>query len=297
VEHFEYLGSVVQRLHGEFRSLYFVLLPIFFCLALVMAWFRGEGSAFIDLVRRAFVATILLIAFREATDGISLISKGLAERISDMSGLEGFIRMAGEKVDSYAKADTSLLIGVNDLMVSILSFVSYVFLYGARYVTVALYHFSWTFLSLLAPFLLLFHLFSSSMTANLFRSLVEIASWRIVWAVLSAILTALPFGDAYRVEGGYITIALINFIVAICMLGTPWVVHALVGSGFASVSGTIGAGSVAAIMSIPKRGAAVAHAGRDAIVGARQLVDRPHSAVRRSAPFTSRGREIDKGHR
>lgn len=243
MDQFAFLGSLVTRLHGEFHQLYYLLLPLFFAGALMVSWFQGMGARpdFLGVLKRVVLGTLLLVAFPEITNVILLISEGLTKKISDMSGLDSFIEIASQKTKDYTLSPTTLLVGFNDLMISMMSFGSYVFLYAARYITVAMYHFSWAFLVLLAPFILLFNAFTNTMTMGLFRSLIEIASWRVVWAVLSAILTALPFGQSYQVEGGYVTIAIINFVIAICMLGTPLVVHSLVGHGFASVAGTISA--------------------------------------------------------
>ncbi len=276
MDQFSYLGDVVMRLHGEFRNLYYLLLPLFFALALILTWFRGAGQGpdFVQVLKRAFVATLLLAAFSEIADAILMISKGLSERISDMSGLDGFIKMASEKSKGYSMSTTSLLLQFNDLLIATLSFLSYLFLYGARYITVAMYHFSWVFLTLLSPFLLLFHLFSSNLTVALFRSLIEVASWRVVWAILSAILTALPFGHSYQVEGAYITIVIINFLVATCMLITPLVVHSLVGSGFASVAGQVSRSATSMMMAMPSRMKTMNQISRSTLSTARDVVSR-----------------------
>ena len=281
MDNFALLGSVAVRLHGEFRTLYYMLLPLFFALAVAITWFRGPngGPDFVQVLKRAFIATLLLVGFTEMTDTILWISKGLSEKISDMSGLDAIIGMAGDKAKSYTLSTTSILIGFNDLIIAVLSFLSYLILYAARFITVAMYHFSWVFLTLLAPFLLLFHVFSSTLTVSLFRSMIEIASWRVVWSVLSAMLTALPFGNAYQAEGGYITVVIINFIIALAMLGTPFVVHSLVGSGFSSIAGTISSGAAAAIVAVPIKAQSVATIGRSAISDVRTVAARPITMI------------------
>ena len=81
----------------------------------------------------------------------------------------------------------------------------------------------------------------------------EVASWKIVWAILGAMLAALSFGDAYRAEGNYLTLMVMNFIIAIAMLATPMVVRSLVGSGLHSMSSTLGPAAVAAMAAAPAR--------------------------------------------
>lgn len=267
MENFELLGALAQKLHMELRNTYYLLLPLFFCLSLAFTWFKAPtgGPDFLESVKRAFISTLLLAGFQEITDTILFITTGLADKISDMQGLDMFMQMAGEKARSYTMSTTSLLIGFNDLVIATLTFLSYFLLYFARYVMVAVYHFSWVFLSLIAPIVLLFHLFSPKMSLNLFKSLLEIASWKVVWAVLSAMLAALPFGNAYASSGGYLTIIVMNFVIAIAMLGTPVIVKSLVGGGFSSFASSLGPITAAAMMAAPTRAMTAMRMGRAAV--------------------------------
>lgn len=268
MENFELLGALAQKLHMELRNTYYLMLPLFFCISLVVTWLKAPtgGPDFIETVKRAFISTLLLAGFQEITDTILFITSGLAGKISDMQGLDMFLQMAGEKAKSYTVSPTSLVLGFNDLIVASLSFLSYIILYIARFLMVAVYHFSWVFLSLIAPILLLFHIFSPKMTLNLFKSMIEIASWKVVWAVLSAMLAALPFGNAYATSGNYLTVIVLNFVIAISMLCTPLVVKSLVSGGFTAFADTLGPITAAAMLATPTKAAAVMKVGR-AVLG------------------------------
>ncbi|MBI3557952.1 MAG: hypothetical protein HY074_16945 [Deltaproteobacteria bacterium] len=264
MDQFALLGSLALRLHNEFRALYYVLLPVFFALSLVFAWFRNPqgGPDFIEAIKRAFVATLLLVGFAEMTDAILFVTSGIATKIDDMSGFDSLLKMAGEKARSYTISPTTVILAFNDLLVASIAFLSYIILYVARYIMVALFHFSWIFLTIIAPLVLLFHLFSPKITLNLFRSMVEVASWKVVWAVLSAMLAALPFGNEYMADGNYLTVIVLNFVIALCMLGTPLVVHALVGSGLSSMTGALGPAVAATMIAAPAKAATVMKFGR-----------------------------------
>ncbi len=255
MDNFALLGDLALKMNQEFQSLYYLLLPLFFAVAIVIDWFRGpnQGGNFVDTLKRAFVATLLLVGFQEMIGAILLIANGLSDKISDMSGLDQLLQMAATKAKSYPMSATSLLLGANDLIIATLSFLSYLVLYVLRYFMVAVYHFSWVFLTILAPILLLFHLFTSQITVNLFRSVIEIASWQVVWSVLSSILLALPYGNAYVADGNYLTVIVINFVVAMCMFGTPLIVHALVGNGFSAMAGTLGPVAASLMVAAPAK--------------------------------------------
>lgn len=266
---FELLGSLMKDLHQQFVTIYYLMLPVFFALSIAMAWFRSpQGSIeFLDILKRAVIATLLLVAFPDISRAIIYVADGVTEKIDALNSIDVMVRMAQEKSEAYSASTTSLLLQFNDLIIAVLSFLSFLVLYIARYITIAMYHFFWIFFMVTAPLLLLFNLFASTsqITINLFKGMMEVASWKIVWAILGAMLTALSFGDAYKAEGNYLTLIVMNFVIAIAMLATPMMVKSLVGSGLQSMSSTLGATAVAAMVAAPARAAMVATKSRKAL--------------------------------
>lgn len=269
MDQFSLLGSTASQLQQEFIRIYYLALPAFFALALLFDWVRNpRGSPdFVDTLKRAFIATILVASFKEISDGIFTLATAISDRISDLSGLDQIIQMASDRCKTYHLSSTSILLGFNDFMISVFSFGSYLLLYLARYITVALYHFMWLLLSILSPPLMLFYLFraTESIPIHLFKTLCEVACWRIVWAVLSVMITSLSFGNAYAADGQYVTVLILNFVIAIAMLGTPLVVKALIGNGLSSLSETLAAGATAALVAGPGKLTAVASVGREVL--------------------------------
>ena len=283
MDNFAPLGSLLLKLHQEFVTLYYLLLPVFFALALAIDWIRNPAGSpdFLETLKRAIVSTLLVVAFQEIADTILAITSGIAERISDLSGIDEYIAMAKEKIHSYPSSPISILMGANDMLLAAISFLSYFIVYFARYVIVAVYHFMWVFLCILSPLLILFNLFrgTSQITINLFKGLVEVASYKIVWAVLSAMLTSLAFGKGYLADGGYLTVVVLNFVIALSLLATPLLVHSLVGGGVTGLGQTLATGAVAAIATAPAKSASVVSFGLDAIQNPRGLVRHAASHV------------------
>lgn len=277
---FELLGSLAQSLHQEFVNMYYLFLPVFFALAVVVAWFRSPTGSpeFLDIIKRAVVATILLAAFPDISNAILYVTEGVADKIDKLNSLDNLIRMAQQKSEGYSMSVTSVILQFNDLIIATLSFLSYLILYIARYLTIAMYHFFWIFFMISAPLLLLFNLFEGTqqITKNLFKGMIEVACWKIVWAILGAMLAALSFGDAYQAEGSYLVLIVMNFVIAIAMLMTPSIVKSLVGGGMQSMSSAIGAASVAAMAAAPARAATMAATSRTAINTAGNFV---HSKI------------------
>jgi hypothetical protein len=266
---FELLGSLMKDLHIEFVRMYYLMLPVFFALAVAVAWFRSpQGSPeFLDILKRAIISSLLLAAFPEISKAILFIAEGITERIDHMSGIDTVLKMAQAKSEGYSMSLSSALLQFNDLLIATLSFLSYLLLYIARYLMIAMYHFFWAFFIVSAPLLLLFNLFTGTtqITANLFKGMIEVASWKIVWAILGAMLTALSFGDAYQTEGNYLILIVMNFVIAIAMIMTPMIVRSLVGPGLQSMSSAIGPLAVAAMGSVPAKSASAYGIGRQAL--------------------------------
>lgn len=261
---FNQLSPLMQQLHGEFVKIYFLMLPPFFALAVCLQWFKSPSGSvdFLDILRRAIVSTLLLIAFPEISQAIASVADGIAEKIDRADSLQMILDQASQKIDTYTFSAKDVLLMFDDLFISILTFVSYWFLLFARYLNVVMYNFFWIFLLIVSPLLLLFNLFqgASHITVNLFRSMMEVASWKIVWAILGAMLTSLSFGNMYTIEGSYITLTLMNFVIALAMIFTPVVVRALVGTGMQQAAGVLG--PVALMTAVYTRGQAVAAVSR-----------------------------------
>lgn len=245
---FELLGSLMNDLHQEFVGMYYLLLPVFFSLAVAFAWFRSPSGSpeFLDIVKRAVVSTILLVSFPDISAAILNIADAIAFRIDELNGIEAVLKMAEEKSQSYDYSATSLLLRFDDLIIGVLSIASYILLYVARYLTIAMYHFFWLFFMVSSPLLILFHMFegTSQITKNLFLGMIEVASWKIVWAILGAMLTSLSYGDAYKAEGSYLTLVVMNFVIAASMLMTPKMVRSISGGGVQTMSSNIGSSAL-----------------------------------------------------
>lgn len=254
---FSVLGPLMKTLHQDLVGVYYLLLPVCFALSLIAAWFQSPqgGVEFMDAFKRFVISTILLVAFPDISRTIIFVADGIAEKIDAINSLDQVMKLAQEKANTFSFTPTSILLQFNDLILATLSFASYLFLYVARYVTVALYYFFWIFFTASAPLLILLYQFRSTshITANLFKGMIEVASWKIVWSLLGVMLTALSFSDIYRVEGNYLVLMVMNFVIAIAMLMTPMMVKSITGSGLQAMAAPLGTAATAAIFAAPAK--------------------------------------------
>ena len=78
-------------------------------------------------------------------------------------------------------------------------------------------------------------------------------------------LTALSFGNIYQTDGNYITLIVMNFVIAVAMLGTPMIVRSLVGQGIAGMAPALGAAAVATMAAAPTKFAMTVSKGREVL--------------------------------
>jgi hypothetical protein len=259
------LDSLMLQLHAEFVTIYYLMLPVVFTLAVALNWFRfpGGGPDFLDTLRRTVISTLLLAALPEISQAILFIADGIAERIDQARGLDAFLQLARERSQGVTKVN-SILLSAPNFLLSILAFASYLLLFIARYLTIAMYHFYWLFYMVTSPLLLLLNLFpsTSQVTGNLFRSLIEISCWKIAWSILGAMLIATGFGEKYQSVDNYITLFVMNVVIAYTMLKTPSLIKSLAAGGAHGMSSEIGAAAGTMIaFAMPAKGALAAKKG------------------------------------
>jgi hypothetical protein len=271
IPNLDVLGPLVLNLYQGLSQLFYVMLPLAILFSVVFGYLKSGDANYPDVIKRSFVAALLLASFPEVSNIILDVCDGIALKIDNMSGLETFMKMAQEKSSSYATAKNVLLLKFDDIFMAILSFGSFILLYVARYITIALYYFYWVLLSICAPLMILCYIFprTAGITANLYRGLIEVACWKILWAVMSAMLTSISFGNIYHTEGSYLTLIVMNFVIAIALLFTPMIMCSLIGEGIQATAQTIGTTAALAAVAIPARLATVHQVSREALSNTR----------------------------
>jgi hypothetical protein len=271
IPNIEVLGTLVRDLYQGLSQLFYLIMPVAILFSIVFGYLKSGDANYPDVIKRSFVAALLLASFPEVSNLILDVCDGIALKIDNMSGLETFMRMAQEKSQGYAVAKNVLLLKFDDLFMAILSFGSFVLLLIARYITIALYYFYWVLLSVCAPLMILCYIFprTAGITANLYRGLIEVACWKILWAIMSAMLTSLSFGNIYKTEGSYLTLIVMNFVIAVALLFTPMLMRSLIGDGIQATAQTIGTTAALAAVALPGKIATIHQVSREVLSNTR----------------------------
>lgn len=221
------------------------------------------GSILVRLKRLVMVA-LLLVAFPLIAEFCQVLGVEIARSIDNMTGIDTILEAASKRAETYSFDLQSLLNLGSDLIMGALVIVSFLVLVVARFLLLAFQHFYWFLLVALGPFLILGMLFesSSSITKGLFKNMLQVASWPIIWSVLSAFLKALPFAAAYDGAGGFVTVITLNLIIAVALLFSPFLVSQLCEGVSLSVGSTLRQGAMSAVMMTNPKGIAIQAAAR-----------------------------------
>lgn len=293
VENYEKLKPVVERLYEHTDHIaQMAILPLFL-LSVLMAYSADLGiqGAVVSRLKRLIVTMLLLVAFPSITGLLKNLGQDIALSIDNLQGIEDFLRAASEKASQYSMSVKSVLDFGNDLIVSFFVSASFVILYLARYLLLAFYHFYWMILLVTGPFLILGNLFESTtnLTRNLFKSLMLVAAWPIIWSILSAFLKALPFENAYNMPGGYTAVVVMNLILALSLLFSPFLLSQFCEGTVVGAGSGVYAGAKAAVGFVaPKAAMMMTRAGERMAPVVRKNLPTRQSIARAASRFTQR---------
>lgn len=252
IEEYEKLLPVARQIYEHNSQLSWQLLLPLFLVSVAFSYSTDlglTGSLLVRLKRLVLVA-LLLVTFPTIAEFTQVLGVEIARSIDNMMGIDMVLEAASKRAEAYSFDLQGLLNLGSDVVSGVLVLVSFIILVVARFMLLAFQHFYWFLLVALGPFLILGMLFdaSSGITKGLFKNMLQIASWPIIWSILSAFLKAMPFASAYSGAGGFITVITLNLIIAIALLLSPFLVSQLCEGVSLSVGDTLRRGALNAIM-------------------------------------------------
>lgn len=254
-----WLASEAKTIYEIFYSFFYMLVTMLLLLGVVLEYFRipmGDMPSFGQLVGRVFIAALLLHAYPDITNAIADITDAIAARLGDLNQFKLVLDRMGDKLGELSWSWVSF----KDTVILLISFLTFFLLYFSIHIADAFYLYAWTLLYVFSPLLIALYVLpaTSSATKALFRSLIEIACWKIVWSVIATLLwsAALSNINDNGAQISFLTAISFNIILAGSLLLTPFVVHALAGSGIATMTRNVGALAIGGLAITP--GSAIA---------------------------------------
>ncbi len=272
-----WLAQEARSIHALFESVFYGLAVVLVLIGVISEYFKLPigGMAFTpELIGRVLIAALLLHSYPEVTNTMSDVTDALANRIGDYNNFNLVTARMKEKLDTMVWSWTA----VKDSIIMLFSFVTFFILYISVFITNAGVIYVWTILYVFSPILIAFFILpaTAGATKALYRTLIEVCMWKIVWATLAALLWSSALSDMNKADINFLTVISFNLILALSLLATPIVVSALASKGLSSVaSSAIGTAAMAATFSptlVAKKGVSM---GVSAGTGAAKAFPRP----------------------
>jgi hypothetical protein len=134
-------------------------------------------------------------------------------------------------------------VSVKEFISVAFSFITFFLLYISVFITNAGIVLVWVLLYVFSPILIALFVLPSTanVTKTLYRSLIEVCCWKIVWVTLDALLWSSCLNEINKTDVNFLTVISFNLILAASLLFTPVIVSGLASKGLSSfVSGALG---------------------------------------------------------
>lgn len=252
---FTWLPEVARDIRGNLLEIYWVLILPLVLLLIVVEFFRipekniGAGN----IIKRAAISMLLLASFDEVVNLIAIVSDGVTEKIEGATKLMNLMDTLKDKYTEYQGS-------VFDLRESIIFFfnlLAYIIAYLGVFVSNALIHFVFGILYCISPLMILMYCSerTSFICSNLYKGLLSVMSWKILWSILGVLLLKLATSSEVGNWENVFTSIIINLCIGVSMLLIPFFAKSLLSDGLVNA-----ASGLAAAPALAGIGAAKAYA-------------------------------------
>jgi hypothetical protein len=265
-----WLSTQAKEIHTFFVSIFYLMATVLLLVGILIEYFKlpiGRMPAFSQLLGRALIAAILLAAYPEISNTVAAVADAVANRLGSINTYSSVLTSAGAVLKDHSWSWTSL----GDTLLSVVAYAAYLLLYVTVFFFDAAIVYCLVLLYIFSPVMIVFYILpqTASLTSGLFRTLFEVAAWKIVWCVLGTLLWSTALHD-FQVKGqNFITLLALTLMLALSILLTPIVVCNLISgalssiasqtAGLAAIGMSAGVASPAAVAGMTKTGTAKAY--------------------------------------
>ena len=238
---FEQLFIHAKTIHAQMVEVYWIMLPalVAFLLALEMLKSQGQSPNAGEIIRRAVISILLLISFGFVINTIAMLSDSITARIDHTQNLWETIRQLGPN----SQGESDGLFDIRGHVVYFFSIGAYLIAYIGFFASVALMNFVWAILYICAPLMILCYVppSTSGVVGNLYRGLVSVATWKILWCLLGSLLLKLAITPKDAGIDDIFLSMVMNLLIGVSMLLIPLFTKSLLGDGLQSASAALAA--------------------------------------------------------
>lgn len=233
-----FVSAEAKTIHAFFVSIFYILLTLMILVGVLIEYFKiplGGTPAFSQLIGRALIAAILLAAYPEISNTIAAVADSISDKIGNLNNYHHVLESAGVALKEHSWSWTS----IGDTLLSVVSYLAYLILYLTVYFFNAAIVYCLILLYVFSPILIAMYVLpqTASMTTGMFRTLFEIAAWKIVWSVLGTLLWSTALNNFKNSgSGNFITLLALTLILVFSVILTPLVVKSLISGSLSSMA-------------------------------------------------------------
>jgi hypothetical protein len=233
---FEYLGTAGSELHAEMLKIYWVLIIPFVLLLFGLELLKDESPNARDIIRRFLISVLMLLTFDWCINSIASIGDAVTSQIGGMEQLSDVLTKLGP---NYSGHDS--LFSLRETTIYIFSLAAYIIAYLGFFVATALTHFVWAILYVCSPLMILMYVSRSTsyVTASLYKGLIQVVIWKILWSILGVLLLKLAVQPQVAGMEDYLMAIVMNLCIGVSMLFIPLATKSLISDGMNSVASTL----------------------------------------------------------
>lgn len=234
---FDYLSDVGRSLRGELVSTYWVLIVPLVLLLIVMEFLKNDEPDVKDIFRRVLVSVILLYSFDTTLNAIATIGDSITDKIDGLQKLWDVLKNLGPNYNSASNDWFNL----RETALYIFNIGAYIIAYLGFFISNAMIHFVWTILFVCSPLMILAYVARQTehVTFSLYKGLVQVVLWKILWSLLGVLLLKLAMNPKVTGMEDYLMSIIINLSIGLSMLFIPIATRSLVNDGMESAASAI----------------------------------------------------------
>ena len=246
---FSWLATEAKAIHLIFENLFYSFITLLLIIGIFMEYFKfsiGDVPGFTPLLGRCFVAAIMLASFPEFLNYVGDLTDAVTSKIGELNEFKLVLAKMSEQLDKLTWSWSS----VKQMTIVAISFLSFFVLYISVYVSEAIYFYSWTLLYIFSPICFALYVLPATEGAakGIYRSLIKVASWKIIWSVFATLLWSSALSDLDKLGQSvdFLTVILFNLMLAGSLLFTPLISNMLFGGNFAQAAAKVGGAATGA---------------------------------------------------
>jgi hypothetical protein len=233
---FQYLGIVGADLHAEMIKMYWVLLVPMVLLLFTIELLRDENPNLRDIIRRVVISVLMLLTFQWCLNSIASIGDAVTDQINGLEQLSEVLKKLGP---NYSGHDSWF--NLRETTIYIFSLAAYIIAYVGFFTATVLTHFVWTILYVCSPLMILMYVSRSTsyVTTSLYKGLIQVVTWKILWSILGVLLLKLAMQPEVTGMEDYLMAIVMNLCIGISMLFIPLATKSLISDGMSSMATTL----------------------------------------------------------